>query len=83
MPESKLGAQVEGQLTPAGELVMEEWPPLVTVREYWIVYPEYFQIQVFDLINEKFVSRGTYVTEDLIPVGIFEGFFIDATALFK
>ena len=53
------------------------------VREYWIVYPEYFQIQVFDLINEKFVSRGTYVTEDLIPVGIFEGFFIDATALFK
>ena len=53
------------------------------VREYWIVYPEYFQVQVFDLINDKFVSRCTYVKEDLIPVGIFEGFSIDTIPLFE
>ena len=53
------------------------------VREYWIVYPEYFQIQVFDLINDKFTSRGTYVKEDLIPVGIFEDLSIDTDAVFK
>jgi len=53
------------------------------VREYWIVYPEYFQIHVFDLINDKFVNRGTYVQEDFIPVGVFEGFSIDTDAIFK
>jgi len=53
------------------------------VREYWIIYPEYFQIQVFDLINDKFVNRGTYVKEDLISVGIFEEFSIDTDAMFK
>ncbi len=52
------------------------------VREYWVVYPEYFQVQVFDLINDKFISRGFYVKEDLIPVGIFEGFSIDTNLLF-
>ena len=53
------------------------------VREYWVVYPEYFQIQVFDLINDKFISRCTYVKEDLIPIGIFDGFTIDANILFE
>ena len=53
------------------------------VREYWVVYPAYFQVQVFDLINDKFVSRCTYVKEDLIPVGIFEGFSIDTNPLFE
>ena len=53
------------------------------VREYWIVYPEYFQVQVFDLINDKFVNRGTYVKEDLIPVGVLEDFSIDTDAIFK
>ena len=52
------------------------------VREYWIVFPEYFQIQVFDLINDKFVWRSNYIKEDLIPVGIFEGFEIDTNNLF-
>ena len=52
------------------------------VREYWVVYPAYFQVQVFDLINDKFVSRCTYVKEDMISVGIFEGFSIDTNQLF-
>jgi len=52
------------------------------VREYWIVFPEYFQIQVFDLINDKFVWRSNYIKEDLITVGIFEGFEIDTNNLF-
>jgi len=52
------------------------------VREYWIVYPEYFQVQVFDLINNKVVWRSNYVKEDLIPVGILEKFSIDTNRLF-
>ncbi len=52
------------------------------VQEYWIVFPDYFQIQVFDLVDSKFVWRNTYLKEDQIPVGIFEGFEIDTNNLF-
>ena len=52
------------------------------VREYWIVDPVHLMIQVFDLLNDKFTWRGNYVKEDLIPVGIFEGFSIDTDVLF-
>ncbi len=52
------------------------------VQEYWIVFPDYFQIQVFDLVDSKFVWRSTYIKEDQIPVGIFEGFEIDTNNLF-
>ena len=53
------------------------------VREYWIVYPEYFQLQVFDLKDDKFVWRSNYVKDDLIPVGIFEGFSININSMFR
>ena len=53
------------------------------VKEYWVVYPEYLMVQVFDLTNDKFVWRSNYVKEDLIPVGIFEGFAIDSDLIFK
>ena len=52
------------------------------VSEYWIVDPVHLMVQVFDLLNDKFVWRGNYVKEDLIPVGIFEGFSIDSDAVF-
>jgi Uma2 family endonuclease len=52
------------------------------VREYWIVFPEYEHIQVFDLKDEKFVLRGTYVKGDDIPVGIFPDLLIETTELF-
>ena len=53
------------------------------VREYWIIYPEYFQVQVYVLINGKYALKDTYVKEDLIPVGIFEGFLIDSENMFS
>jgi len=53
------------------------------VKEYWVVYPEYLMVQVFDLTNDKFVWRSNYIKEDLIPVGIFEGFAIDSDLIFK
>jgi len=53
------------------------------VREYWIVYPEYLQIQVFDLFDNKFVLRDTYVNEERVPVKIFDGFYIDSAKIFK
>lgn len=53
------------------------------VREYWIVYPEYFQVSVYELSNEKFVWRDNYVREEMIPMGIFEGFSIDSENMFS
>ncbi len=52
------------------------------VREYWVVSTAQQYLQVFDLINEKFVYRATYLNDDQIPVGIFEGFSIDGGKLF-
>ena len=53
------------------------------VKEYWIIFPDYLMVQVYDLINEKFVLRNNYVKEDMIPVGIFEGFEIDSNSMFS
>ena len=53
------------------------------VKEYWIVYPEYFQVVVYELRNDKFVWRDNYVKEELIPVGIFDGFSIDSDNMFS
>ena len=53
------------------------------VREYWIVDPVHLMVQVFDLKDDKFAWRSNYVKEDLIPVGIFEDFFIDSDAVFN
>jgi Uma2 family endonuclease len=52
------------------------------VKEYWVVYPEYVQVEVFDLINDRFVLRSHYINED-VPVKIFDDFSIDATGVFK
>ena len=53
------------------------------VREYWIVDPTHFSVQVFELINDKFTFRSFYTNEDLIPVGIFEDFTIDSNKMFS
>ena len=53
------------------------------VKEYWIIFPDYLMVQVYDLINEKFVLRNNYVKEDMIPVGIFEGFEVDSNSMFS
>ena len=52
------------------------------VKEYWIVDPVHLMIQVFDLKEDTFAWRSNYVKEDLIPVGIFEGFIIDSNLVF-
>ncbi|HVX51467.1 MAG TPA: Uma2 family endonuclease [Chitinophagaceae bacterium] len=52
------------------------------VKEYWVVYPEYIQVQVFDLVDDRFSLRGTYINEK-IPVKIFEDFSIDTSTIFK
>lgn len=53
------------------------------VREYWVVFPEYMQIQVYDLVNEKYALRNTYYNEELVPVGIFDDFSINTADIFK
>ena len=41
------------------------------VKEYWIVSPENQFVQVFHVVEDKFVLTTTYCTGDHIPVGIF------------
>jgi len=52
------------------------------VREYWIISPIHQFVQVYHLIEEKFVLSDTYYQGDHIPVGIFEGFYIDSEKMF-
>ena len=53
------------------------------VKEYWIIFPEYLQVQVFDLVNDKFTLRAIYANDEQIPVKVFDGFSIDSKAIFK
>ncbi len=53
------------------------------VKEYWVVFPEYLQIQVYTLIQEKYALQSTYYNDEKIPVGIFDGFFIDTSEIFQ
>jgi len=53
------------------------------VREYWIVYPVYLQVHVYDLVNEKYALRKIYLDDEKIPVKVISGFSIDASAIFK
>ncbi len=52
------------------------------VREYWIISPTHQFIQVFHLIENKFILSDTYYHGDKIPVGIFDGFHIDSEKMF-
>jgi Uma2 family endonuclease len=52
------------------------------VKEYWIVSPENQFASVYHLIDEKFVLTDTYCNGDNIPVGIFDGFYIDSEKMF-
>ena len=52
------------------------------VREYWIVSPENQFVQVYHLVEDKFALTDTYCEGDNVPVGIFEGFYIDSEMMF-
>ncbi len=53
------------------------------VREYWIVSPIHEFVQVYQLVNDKFILNDTYYKDDKIPVGIFAGFEIDSSKMFS
>jgi len=53
------------------------------VLEYWVVFPEYLQIQVYKLVQDKFILQTTYYNDEQIPVGIFDDFVIDTADVFK
>ncbi len=52
------------------------------VREYWIVYPVYQSVAVYNLVKDVFVLRNNYSAGDAIPVGIFSDFTIDSKQMF-
>ena len=55
------------------------------VREYWIVHPHEATILVFKLNSSgkyEALQQKPFTTGDQIPVGIFEGFHLDADEIF-
>ena len=53
------------------------------VKEYWIVEPLDKLVDVFILKDDKYQLVRKYVTNDLVPVNIFDNFAIDLKDIFK
>lgn len=54
------------------------------VLEYWIVFPGELAVEVFQLINNKFILRNVYTGNDNVPVGIFnDQLFINVADIFS
>jgi Uma2 family endonuclease len=52
------------------------------VKEYWVVYPHEQIIDVFFLRDGKYYLVKKYISDELIPVNIFDGFAIDMKDIF-
>jgi Uma2 family endonuclease len=53
------------------------------VREYWIIDPIDEIVDVFILKENKYQLVKKYVSDDIVPVNIFEGFNIDLNEIFE
>ena len=53
------------------------------VKEYWVVFPTDKFVSVYELYDGLYKLRADYEPGQNIPVGIFEGFEIDATKIFS
>ncbi|MCP4457908.1 MAG: Uma2 family endonuclease [Cytophagales bacterium] len=53
------------------------------VQEYWTVYPGESVIEIFDLMDGKYVSRGKFVREDTVKSNVIEGLEIKLEEVFE
>lgn len=47
------------------------------VKEYWIVDPDEKTVEVFTFANNNINTSNEYTYNDIVPIGIFDGFSID------
>lgn len=53
------------------------------VLEYWIVWPEEKTVQVYDLMEDKYVLRDNYEFEGKIQVNVLPGLELDLKEIFE
>lgn len=53
------------------------------VKEYWIVYPEEKQIELYTLKNKSFELTGTFAEPDKLTSKVIDGFSIQLTEIFN
>lgn len=56
---------------------------LAGVREYWLVDPERYSVQVFTLSEGKYGPAAAYMALSSVPVGILPGCVIDLGTVFE
>jgi Uma2 family endonuclease len=52
------------------------------VKEYWLVYPGENILEIFDLVDGKYVSRGKFVRQDAISSRVLSGLMINLEDIF-
>ena len=53
------------------------------VKEYWVVYPGENVLEIYELINGKYQSRGKFVKEDTVSSNVLEGLEIKLEEVFE
>jgi len=53
------------------------------VQEYWTVYPGESLIEIFDLSDGKYVSRGKFMREDTVSSNVLKGLEIKLVEVFE
>ncbi|MEQ8581617.1 MAG: Uma2 family endonuclease, partial [Marinoscillum sp.] len=53
------------------------------VKEYWVVYPGENVLEIYDLLEGRYASRGKFVREDTVSSSVLEGFVIKLEEVFE
>ncbi|WP_421890117.1 Uma2 family endonuclease [Marinoscillum sp.] len=53
------------------------------VKEYWVVYPGENVLEIYDLVEGRYASRGKFVREDTVSSSVLEGFVIKLEEVFE
>ncbi|MEQ8774688.1 MAG: Uma2 family endonuclease [Marinoscillum sp.] len=53
------------------------------VKEYWVVYPGENVLEIYDLIEGRYVSRGKFVRENAVDSNVLKGLKIELSDVFE
>ncbi|WP_421870965.1 Uma2 family endonuclease [Marinoscillum sp.] len=53
------------------------------VKEYWVVYPGEAVLEIYELQNGKYVSKGKFVKEDVVTSKVLPGLKLDLSEVFE
>ncbi|VXD16168.1 Uma2 family endonuclease [Marinoscillum sp. 108] len=53
------------------------------VKEYWVVYPGENVLEIYELIDGKYISRGKFVREDQVRSNVLKGLVLNLEDVFE